>query len=76
MFQFSILPNLKVETLGSADGLDVSYQRNREVRNTSSLVVLAYVEGSTELSFSKIRKTDKELVFVGSGCEDLEFSFW
>lgn len=25
VFQFNILPNLKAETSGSADGLDVSY---------------------------------------------------
>lgn len=41
------------------------YERNRGVKNASSLVVLAYVEGRMKLLFSKIQKTDEGSGFFG-----------
>lgn len=72
---FNSAYNLKVKTSGSADRLDMNCERNREVKNASSLVVLAYVGGSMALPFSKIRKTDEVSMLLGSGCGDPGFSF-
>lgn len=49
----------------------MSYEIHRgSKKNTSSLVILAFVQGGIELLFSKIKKTGEGLVFWGGGCRD------